>query len=140
MHSVQSIRFLKLCHAGGLTQIFGYCCLFKGGARNDFINRMKDYLDKGVEVSKDAISKAGEKVADFGGKSVVRIEISQLESKAQKELLTLGTLIYEKLSIKGESSVDKSDVEISAALAVIDKLRAEIESRKSELEEAQKNS
>ena len=107
---------------------------------NDFINRMKDYLDKGVEVSRDAISKAGEKVADFGGKSVVRIEISQLESKAQKELLTLGTLIYEKLSIKGESSVDKSDVEISAALAVIDKLRAEIESRKSELEEAQKNS
>ncbi len=106
---------------------------------NDFINRMKDYLDKGVEVSKDAISKAGEKVADFGGKSVVRIEISQLESKAQKELLTLGTLIYEKLAIKGALSVEKSDVEIASALAVIDKLRAEIESRKAELDEAQKN-
>ncbi len=107
---------------------------------NDFVNRMKDYLDKGVEVSKDAISKASEKVADFGGKSVVRIEISQLESKAQKELLALGTLIYEKLSIKGEFSVEKSDSEIAAALAVIDKLRSEIESRKSELDEAQKNS
>jgi len=100
---------------------------------------MKDYLDKGVEVSKDAISKAGEKVADFGEKSVVRIEISQLESKAQKELLALGTLIYEKLSVKGEASVEKSDSEITSALAVIDKLRAEIESRKSELDESQKN-
>ena len=107
---------------------------------NDFVNRMKDYLDKGVEVSKDAISKASEKVADFGGKSVVRIEISQLESKAQKELLALGTLIYEKLSIKGEFSVEKSDSEIAEALAVIDKLRSEIESRKSELDETQKKS
>ncbi len=106
---------------------------------NDFVNRMKDYLDKGVEVSKDAISKASEKVADFGGKSVVHIEISQLARQAQKELLALGTLIYEKLSIKGELSVEKSDSEIAAALAVIDKLRSEIESRKSELEEAQKN-
>jgi hypothetical protein len=102
-------------------------------AVSDFIDKMKEYLDKGVEISKDALSKAGEKVVDFSGKSVVRIEISQLESKAQKELLALGTLLYEKLSIKGASSVEKTEPEISSALAIIDKLRAEIEAKKAEL-------
>lgn len=102
---------------------------------SDFLNKMKGRLDKGVEVSKGAISKAGEKVADFGEKSVVRIEISQLESKEQKELLALGTLIYEKLAVKGLDSVSKSETEIASALAVIDKLRSEIELKKAALAE-----
>ena len=39
-----------------------------------FIDKMKDYFSKGVEVSKDAFSKAGDAVQDLGDKSVLMIE------------------------------------------------------------------
>ena len=37
------------------------------------LEKMKEYFDKGIEVSKDAITKASGAVQDFGDKSVVKI-------------------------------------------------------------------
>ena len=49
-----------------------------------FIDKVKDFMDKGVEVSKTAITKAGDAVQDFSEKSVIRIDIKKLESKLEK--------------------------------------------------------
>ena len=43
----------------------------------DFFDKMKDFMDKGIEVSKEAILKAGSKVQDIGDKSVTKIEAIQ---------------------------------------------------------------
>ena len=36
-----------------------------------FVDKVKDFMDKGVEVSKTALTKAGEAVQDFSEKSVI---------------------------------------------------------------------
>ncbi|MCI6953425.1 MAG: hypothetical protein MR839_05965 [Spirochaetia bacterium] len=46
-----------------------------------FINKLTDFLDKGVDMSRDAITKAGDVVQDMGNKGVLRIEILQLKEK-----------------------------------------------------------
>ena len=50
-----------------------------------FIDKMKEYLDKGVEVSKEALTKAGDVVQDLSDKGVTKIETHQLVSRQNKE-------------------------------------------------------
>lgn len=95
---------------------------------HDFVNRMKEYMDKGVEMSKDALKKTGEIVSDFGDKSVTRISITQLESKAQKNLLELGIAVYEQLASDENAVVSRDN-------SAVAKLFAEIESTKKQIEE-----
>ena len=47
----------------------------------DFGNKVKALFSKGVETSKEALEKAGDKVQDFTDKSVTKIEIHKLETK-----------------------------------------------------------
>ncbi|AEE17159.1 hypothetical protein [Treponema brennaborense] len=98
-----------------------------------FLNKMKDYLDKGVEVSKDAFSKAGEAVQDFGDKSVLRIEIKQLEGKLNREYESLGEHVYGFFETNAAESLSADDSEISGILAEIKRLRAEMEKREDSL-------
>ena len=64
-----------------------------------FMDKVKDFMDKGVEVSKSALSKAGEAVQDFGDKSVTKIEIKKLENKLEKLICELGSYVFDKFLI-----------------------------------------
>ena len=44
----------------------------------DFGNKVKDLFSRGTQASKEALSKAGDKVQDFTDKSVTKIEIHKL--------------------------------------------------------------
>ncbi|MDR2898323.1 MAG: hypothetical protein LBU99_05850 [Spirochaetaceae bacterium] len=95
----------------------------------EFIDKMKDYLSKGVEVSKDALSKAGEKAQDLGEKGILKIEISQLENKAEKEFISLGKKVYELFITNGQQSLSADDGQISGVVGEITRLKNEVAKR-----------
>lgn len=94
-----------------------------------FLDKMKNYLDKGVEVSKDAFSRAGTAVQDFGDKSVLRIEKKQFESKLEKEYISLGKQCFTLIKKDGEKSIEADDGRISGIIAEIERINIEIEKR-----------
>lgn len=98
----------------------------------DFFERMKDYLDRGMDASKDALSKAGNVIQDLGDKGVHRIELMQLEHKCKNEFASLGMQLYTLFRLQGRSSIDSEDPAINRIIEHIDSLRAEIEKRQKE--------
>lgn len=100
---------------------------------NDFLEKMKSYLDKGVEVSKEAVKTAGARVQDFGDKSMTLIEVRQLEGKIQHSLQQLGLRVYEMLSEDADKAVSADDEVIQSCINEITYLNKEIDKRNSQL-------
>ncbi len=100
---------------------------------NDFLEKMKAYLDKGVEVSKEAVKTAGAKVQDLGDKSMTLIEVKQLEAKIQQALQQLGLRVYEMLSEDADKLVSTNDEVIQNWINEITYLNKEIDKRNSQL-------
>ncbi|MCM1321394.1 MAG: hypothetical protein NC041_05875 [Bacteroides sp.] len=94
---------------------------------------MKNYLDKSVEISKEALAKANASIEDFGGKSVARIEIKQLESKMQKQLAVLGLAVYDAFEKDSGAQISLSDAKFAEIIGGITECRAEIEKRQDSL-------
>lgn len=97
------------------------------------MEKMKEYLEKSVEASKDAFSKAGDAVQDFGDKSVLKIEIKQINSRLNREYRSLGTQIYRLYSENHETEIAFSDARISGILEEIGRLQDEISRRETAL-------
>lgn len=97
----------------------------------NFFDRMKDFMDKGIEVSKDALMKAGSKVQDLGDKGVTKIEAVQLQHKLEKEFSSLGLQTWDILCQQKEGSIDSGDSRISGILDEIARLKNELEKRSS---------
>jgi hypothetical protein len=95
----------------------------------DFFDKMKDFMDKGIEVSKEAILKAGSKVQDIGDKSVTKIEAIQLQHKLEREFSLLGLQVWDVLCRQNEGSVAPGDSRISGILSEISRLKDELEKR-----------
>lgn len=100
-----------------------------------FLDKVKGAVDKGVEVSKDAFTKAGSAVQDFGDKSVLRIEIKQLESKIEKSMISLGNKAFESLSADPSVAISLENAEISEIVTQIKSYQKDIEQREAELNE-----
>lgn len=95
----------------------------------DFFDKMKDFMDKGIEVSKEALIKAGSKVQDLGDKSVTKIETVQLQHKLEKEFSLLGLQVWDVLCQQKESSIQVSDARISGIVEEISRLKNELDKR-----------
>jgi malonyl CoA-acyl carrier protein transacylase len=94
-----------------------------------FLDKMKEYLDKGVEVSKEALSKAGEAVQDFSDKSVTKIESHQLVSRQNKEYRLLGQAVEKFFAENPGASLSADHSVISGILEEIKRLEKEIAQR-----------
>jgi hypothetical protein len=101
-----------------------------------FSEEVKKYVDKGVEVSKDALTKAGSAVQKFGDESVVRLEKIQLEKQLKDDTEKLGKTVYEILSIQGKERIDVTDESVALLVNEMKKLEAEIVARKNVLKES----
>ena len=99
-----------------------------------FIDKVKDFMDKGVEVSKTALTKASEAVQDFGDKSVIRIDIKKLESKLEKLINELGSYFYDKIASENAESVYASDEKVASIIKNINEIKSQIASKTEELE------
>jgi two-component SAPR family response regulator len=97
-----------------------------------FAEKMQDIINKGVAATKDLASKAGEKAKDLGAKGMVKVEIMQLESHAEKVIARLGNEVYRALVEKNGTSVSRDTPLISDMLKEIEDLRAKIEVKEKE--------
>ena len=95
---------------------------------NDFKKKFFGFLDS-----------AGNAISDFGDKSVVRIEITQLNSKLDKAYKELGRTVYEALSQGEGTSVSSGDENIASKLTGIKELLEGIEKREKALSEEKKS-
>lgn len=96
---------------------------------NTVLDKMKQFLDKGVDVSKDALKKAGDTVQDLGSKGVKKVEIFQLENQFKNELSILGSQLYAAFK-DGDETISITDSRIEGVLKELDRLATEIEERK----------
>ena len=98
-----------------------------------FSERMRGMLDQGVAVSKELAAKAGAKAQDLGERSMLMLEIKQLESQAQKLIGRLGAETYQIFMERGEETLSKESMPIKTLLSDIAAIRDSIEQREAEL-------
>jgi enoyl-[acyl-carrier-protein] reductase (NADH) len=97
-----------------------------------FAEKMKDIVDKGVAASRDLAKKAGEKAKELGAKGVLKLEIAQLESHAEKLVAKLGAEVYASMVDRNVQSVSRDTAAISSILKEIEGLRTSIEQKEKE--------
>lgn len=100
-----------------------------------FWDTVRTYLDKGVEASKDALTKANTAANDFGNTSRLRIEIQQLKSKRGKSSAKLGGIALEAF-LGGAESIAAGDEAVKAVLDSVRQIDAEIAEKNRLLDEA----
>ena len=97
-----------------------------------FAEKMQGIINKGMAATRDLASKAGEKAKDLGAMGVVKVEIMQLESHAEKIIARLGNEVYRALVEKKGESVSRDTPLISDMLKEIEGLRTRIEAKEKE--------
>ena len=94
----------------------------------------QDWGEKGYQVSKEWVSKAGAKAQELGEIGMLKLEIRQLENQARNMVNRLGTETYQAFAERGAKSVTVDTPAIKPILAEIARLREEIEKREAGLQ------
>jgi hypothetical protein len=97
-----------------------------------FAEKMGEIINKGVAASKDLASKAGDKAKDLGAMGVLKLEIMELESHAEKLIARLGNEVYMMLVEKNHATVSRDTLSIRKVLKDIEGLRTRIEAKEKE--------
>jgi hypothetical protein len=95
-----------------------------------FSEKMRDMMNKGVAASRDIVSKAASQAQTWGEMGVLRVEILQLRSQAEKLTAQLGAEAYAALAERKEPSLSAEAQEVRdllARIADLDKLVLEKE-------------
>jgi hypothetical protein len=95
--------------------------------------KAQDLGEKGYSASKDLLSKAGAKAQDLGERGVLKLEIHQLEGRAQKSLARLGSEAYTLFVEQGATQILADDPVIKSILSELSVIRESIEKREAEL-------
>ena len=104
-----------------------------------FGDSVLQFIDKVAESGKKGFKAAGDKINDFGDKSVVRIELGQLKSKINKAYADLGKKIFEKIENEKVNEISFSDsMELAELLAAIRKIDEDIKKHEDLLEKNKK--
>lgn len=105
---------------------------------SDIGQKIKAYIDKGVEASKKGFKTAGSAISEFGDKSVMKIELTQLKAKLTKEYSTFGQNAYNQLVAKKNSTMDLTSKEASASVVAISKLLKDIKKHEKDIAAVEK--
>jgi hypothetical protein len=120
-----------------------------------FSDRLKELMDQGTQVSKELLSKAGEKAQDWsekgyaaskklvnkagakaqnlGEQGVLLLEIKQLEGQARKLVGRLGAETYHAFVEKGAKSVTVDTPVVKTILAELAGVQEVLEKKEAEL-------
>lgn len=99
-----------------------------------FLDKLQETIDQGLKSSKELFGKAKEKAKDLGESGVLRFEIKQLESQAEKLIAKLGSTVYEVLVVDEKKTVSGSTTGVKEILSAIAGVRSEIEAKEKLLE------
>lgn len=91
-------------------------------------SRLKEFLTKSAEVSKNVFSKAGDAVQEFSDKSVVKIDKIKLENQKSKKLTDLGQIVYDLFS-DSQTSVSFDNENIKSLFEEITQIEKNIEEK-----------
>lgn len=105
-----------------------------------FKTKFFDFLDKSVNVSKNGLKTAGQKISDFGDKSVQKIELSQQKSKLETLYKAFGKESYAYLSASKNSILTSQTQEIKDLYNQIKTLQKDISAREKKLAQAEEKS
>jgi len=105
---------------------------------SDVGKKIKEYIDKGVEASKKGFKTAGSAISEFGDKSVMKIELTQLKAKLTKEYSTFGQNAYNQLVAKKNSTMDLTSKEAAASVEAISKLLKDIKKHEKDIAAVEK--
>jgi hypothetical protein len=94
--------------------------------------KMQGMFTKGVSVSKNLARKARGKAGDLGAMGVLKLEIVQLQSQAEKLIAKLGNEVYATLVDRDHATVSRETPSIRAVLKQIKGLRARNELKEKE--------
>lgn len=94
---------------------------------------LKEYFDKGVMATKQAIGKASKAASKFGDESILKIEIQQFKSQIKKDKTELGELAFKAFVTDGADSLLASDETVTKLLESIQKAEEEIKTREEKL-------
>ncbi len=97
--------------------------------------QVKDYLDKGIAVSKKAIKSTGTKVQELGEQGVLRYELKKLTMSKNKLSRELGEKVYSAFVKDKKETVALTDENISAIVKEITSLEKKIKKHQKSLDE-----
>lgn len=106
--------------------------------KEELKEKFKTGLDKVVESSKVAFSKAGTAVQKFSEDSVTHIEIKQYESKKGDQFKKLGELAFEKFQNDDAAVMSASEEAVVAIINQIKEYDEEIAKRREMLAQQEK--
>ena len=111
--------------------------------------KLKNFISKSSDVTKSAFSKASNAVQKFSDKSVLKIEIKQMESKKEKLFTKIGKHLSSVLSNENvdlmnlqnsnDEKISTLVEEIKTFQAKIVQLNLDIEKNKEELKKSQED-
>jgi hypothetical protein len=87
-----------------------------------FSEKMRDMVNKGLAASREAVSKAGAQAQVWGEMGVLKVEIIQYRSQAEKLTTQLGTEVYEAIAEKGQASLSADSPALRDLIARIREL------------------
>ena len=96
---------------------------------NDFLEKVKEFTDKGISASKEILETAGGKVQDLSEKGVAKFEQTKLESQLKKQYIELGKYFFTQIEKAEKKSVSFSDTEVQKISNEITRLKSEITKR-----------
>lgn len=98
----------------------------KSGNKQNIGKTILDYIDRGVEASKKGLKSAGNALSEFGDKSVLKIELSQLKSQLAKNYTELGKTCYKILRGDNQGELSTGNAEIVKLLDAVEKTEENI--------------
>ena len=103
--------------------------LFYMGEFMEILDKISNYFDKGVKVSKEALLKAGNTVQELGSKSVTKVELIQLQDTLTKEYATFGKEVIDLLESNASAIITPEDDIVTTTLKNVATIKEEIEKR-----------
>jgi len=101
-----------------------------------FSDKIKVLVDQGLKASKELLNKAGDKAQQWGTMGVLKMEIMQLRSQAEKHTAKLGAEVYEVLVEKGQKTVSRDSPTIRETLDRLAELEKTIDGKEAEFAKA----
>ena len=96
-------------------------------------SKVKETISKGAKSTKEAFEKVGNKIQDFTDKSVVKMEIRQLENKRDCKYEELGLKVSELLLQGAKITFNKTD-----EVEMVEELQKEIKDFTAKIAEKEK--
>ena len=103
----------------------------------DFWTRMRETLDKGLDTSRDLYSRAREKAQDLTDRGILRFEINQLETEAEKLIAKLGSRTFEVLVHEGQNTLSRKTPGVHELIDEIEAVQARVKDKEASLAKLQ---